>query len=55
LVWRSFNRTTELAYDGSSPPNYGSFTTRVAPIPDMNALSSAGDKVTATILQAGIG
>jgi hypothetical protein len=41
---------------GSSTATYGSFTTPVAAIRlTMNALSSAGGKVTATILQAGIG
>jgi hypothetical protein len=41
---------------GSSTATYGSFTTPVAAIRlTMNALSSAGSKVTATILQAGIG
>jgi hypothetical protein len=40
---------------GSSTATYGSFTTPVAAIRlTMNALSSAGGKVTATILQAGI-
>jgi hypothetical protein len=41
---------------GSSTPIYAAFTTPVAAIRlSMNALSSAGGKVTATILQAGIG
>ena len=38
------------------PATYAAFTTPVAAIRlTMNALSSAGGKVTATILQAGIG
>jgi hypothetical protein len=42
--------------NGSSTPTYASFITPVAAIRlTMNALSSAGGKVTATILQAGIG
>jgi hypothetical protein len=41
--------------DGQATPIYGSFTTAVAAIrPTMNALSSAGGRVTATILQARI-
>jgi hypothetical protein len=41
---------------GSSTPTSGSFTTPVAAIRlTINALSSAGGKVTAAILQAGIG
>jgi hypothetical protein len=41
---------------GSSTPTYGAFTTPVAAVRlTMNALSSAGGKVTATILQPGIG
>jgi hypothetical protein len=41
---------------GSSTPTYGSSTTPVAAIRlKMNALSSAGGKVTATIPQSGIG
>jgi hypothetical protein len=40
----------------SSTATYGAFTTPVAAIRlTMNALSSAGGKVTATILQAEIG
>ena len=40
----------------SSTATYAAFTTPVAAIRlTMNALSSAGGKVTATILQAGIG
>jgi hypothetical protein len=40
----------------STPTYYAAFTTPVAAIQlTMNALSSAGGKVTATILQAGIG
>jgi hypothetical protein len=42
--------------NGSSTPTYGSFATPVAAIGlTMNALPSAGGKMTATILQAGIG
>jgi hypothetical protein len=42
--------------NGSSTPTYATFSTPVAAIRlTMNALSSAGGKVTATILQAGIG
>ena len=41
---------------GSSAATYASFTTPVAAIRlTLNVLSSAGGKVTATILQAGIG
>ena len=41
---------------GSSTATYATFTTPVAAIRlTINALSSAGGKVTATILQAGIG
>jgi hypothetical protein len=41
---------------GSSTPTYAVFTTPVAAIRlTMNAQSSAGGKVTATILRAGIG
>jgi len=40
---------------GSSTPGYAAFTTPAAIRLTMNALSSAGGKVTATILQAGIG
>jgi hypothetical protein len=48
--------TVFASLNGSSTPNYGSFTAPVAAIRlTMNALSSAGGKVTATILQAGIG
>jgi hypothetical protein len=42
--------------NGSSTPTYAAFTTRVAAIMlAMNAVSSAGGKVAATILQAGVG
>jgi hypothetical protein len=41
---------------GSSTATYATITTPVAAIRlTMNSLSSAGSKVTATILQAGIG
>ena len=41
---------------GSSTASYGTFSTPVAAIRlTINALSSAGGKVTATILQAGMG
>jgi hypothetical protein len=41
---------------GSNAATYATFSTPVAAIRlTMNALSSAGGKVTATILQAGIG
>jgi hypothetical protein len=45
-----------LDHQRSSTPTYAAFTTPVAAIRlTMNALSSAGGKVTATIQQAGIG
>ena len=48
--------TVFSSMSGSSTATYGSFSTPVAAIRlTMNALSSAGGKVTATILQAGIG
>jgi hypothetical protein len=48
--------TVFSSMSGSSTATYGAFTTPVAAIRlTMNALSSVGGKVTATILQAGIG
>jgi hypothetical protein len=52
----SSNPTVFSSMSGSSTAMYGGFTTPVAAIRlTMNALSGAGGKVTATILQAGIG
>jgi hypothetical protein len=49
------NPTIFSSMSGSSTATYGSFSTPIAAIRlTMNALSSAGGKVTATILQAGI-
>jgi hypothetical protein len=51
----SSSPTIFSSFNGSSSA-YAAFTTPVAAIRlTMNALSSAGGKVTATILQAGIG
>jgi hypothetical protein len=48
--------TVFSSISGSSTATYATFSTPVAAIRlTMNALSSAGGKVTATILQAGIG
>jgi hypothetical protein len=48
--------TVFSSMSGSSTPAYATFSTPVAAIRlTMNALRSAGGKVTATILQAGIG
>jgi hypothetical protein len=48
--------TVFSSMSGSSTATYGAFTTPVAAIRlTANTLSSAGGKVTATILQAGIG
>jgi hypothetical protein len=48
--------TVFSSLSGSSTATYASFSTPVAAIRlTMNALSSAGGKVTATILQSGIG
>jgi len=48
--------TVFSSMSGSSTATYGSFSTPVAAIRlTMNGLSSAGGKVAATILQAGIG
>jgi hypothetical protein len=47
---------TVFSRSGSSTATYGAFTAPVAAIRlTMNALSGAGGKVTATIMQAGIG